>query len=68
MELQISNAELAISLKHLADSVDSLKETVQELRDAMNKGRGALWIMMLMSSLAGVGLAKAISKIFGAGS
>lgn len=66
-ELRISNANLSASVTHLTKSVDELATRVLEMRDTINKGRGALWLLVGASSLAGAGLAKMISRLFGVG-
>ena len=64
-DLRINNAELATSLEHLAGAVKTLTVTVQELRDTMNKGRGALWMAMLLAGGIGAALTTVIKRVFG---
>lgn len=64
-DLRIDNAGLATSLEHLAGAVKTLTETVQELRDTMNKGRGALWMAMLLAGGIGAALTTVIKRVFG---
>lgn len=64
-DLRINNAELAASLEHLAGAVKTLTVTVQELRDTMNKGRGALWMAMLLAGGIGAALTTVIKRVFG---
>lgn len=63
--LRVDNAGLATSVEHLAGAVKTLTETVQDLRDAMNKGRGALWMAMLLAGGIGAAVATIIKRIFG---
>ena len=63
--LRVDNAGLATSVEHLAGAVKTLTETVQDLRDAMNKGRGALWMAMLLAGGIGAAVATVIKRIFG---
>ena len=67
-ELRVSNATLAVSVEHLAESVRTLTEKVGNLNDTMNRGRGALWVIVGASSVAGAVLATTISSFFGKGS
>lgn len=64
-DLRIDNAGLATSLENLAGAVKTLTETVQELRDTMNKGRGALWMAMLLAGGIGAALTTVIKRVFG---
>lgn len=63
--LRVNNAGLATSVEHLAGAVKTLTETVQDLRDTMNKGRGALWMAMLLAGGIGAAVATVIKRIFG---
>lgn len=63
--LRVNNAGLATSVEHLAGAVKTLTETVQDLRDTMNKGRGALWMAMLLAGGIGAAVATLIKRIFG---
>lgn len=63
--LRVDNAGLATSVEHLAGAVKTLTETVQELRDTMNKGRGALWMAMLLAGGIGGALTTVIKRVFG---
>jgi len=64
-DLRIDNAGLATSVEHLAGAVKTLTETVQDLRDAMNKGRGALWMAMLLAGGIGAALTTVLKRVFG---
>lgn len=61
-QLEIENAKLATSLEHLTDSVKELTRTVQDLRDTMNRGKGALWIVVGASTLVGGAISAAFTK------
>lgn len=63
--LRVDNAGLATSVEHLAGAVKTLNDTVQDLRDTMNKGRGALWMAMLLAGGIGAAVATVIKRIFG---
>lgn len=63
--LRVDNAGLATSVEHLAGAVKTLTETVQDLRDTMNKGRGALWMAMLLAGGIGAALTTVIKRVFG---
>lgn len=64
-DLRIDNAGLATSVEHLAGAVKTLTETVQDLRDTMNKGRGALWMAMLLAGGIGAALTTVLKRVFG---
>lgn len=64
-QLEIENAKLAISLEHLSESVRELTRTVQELRDTMNRGRGALWVIVGASTLVGGAISAGVNKLLG---
>lgn len=61
-QLEIENARLAVSLEHLTDSVKELTKTVQDLRDTMNRGRGALWVVIGASTLVGGAISAGLTK------
>jgi hypothetical protein len=63
--LRVDNAGLATSVEHLAGAVKTLTETVQDLRDTMNKGRGALWMAMLLAGGIGAALTTVLKRVFG---
>ena len=67
-ELRVANASLATSLEHLAASVTKLDTTVTGLVATMNQSKGALWVIVGVSSVAGGILATVISSFFGKGS
>lgn len=61
-QLEIENARLAVSLEHLTESVRELTKTVQDLRDTMNRGRGALWVVVGASTLMGGAISAGLTK------
>ena len=61
VELRVDNASLAKSVEHLSESVRDLVTVVGTLRDTMNKGRGALWMLLTASAVMG-GVLSAIAK------
>jgi hypothetical protein len=61
----VQNARLAAAVEHLSESVLGLQRTVGDLRDTMNKGRGALWVVVAASSVMGAVMATLISNAFG---
>lgn len=61
-QLEIENARLAASLEHLTESVRELTRTVQDLRDTMNRGRGALWVIVGASTLVGGAISAGLTK------
>jgi uncharacterized protein YlxW (UPF0749 family) len=67
-EALVQNARLASAVEHLSDSVVDLKVTVNDLNNSMNRGRGALWVIVGASSIAGGVLTATISRFFGNGS
>lgn len=64
-QLEIEHARLSTSVEHLSESVRELTKTVQDLRDTMNKGRGALGVIIAASSVGGAALATWLSSLFG---
>lgn len=67
-QLEIANAKLSTSLEHLTNSVNKLTEKVEDLNDSMNKGRGALWVIVGASTLAGGAISAALTKWLTSGS
>lgn len=63
--VEIANAKLSVEVEHLAAAVAGLNQTVQGLRDDMNKGRGALWVMLGAASAGGAMLATFAKKMVG---
>ncbi len=66
--LRVENASLAASVQHLTESVDRLTVSLTGLEATMNRGKGALWVVVGASSVAGAILASMISNLFGKGS
>ena len=63
VELRVDNARLAESVEHLSQSVRDLVTVVGTLRDTMNKGRGALWMLLTASAVLGGLLSAAAKKL-----
>lgn len=63
--LRVNNASLGTSVEHLAKAVETLTSTVDELRDTMNKGRGALWVAMVLAGAFGAAVATGLKKLLG---
>lgn len=63
--LRVNNAALGTSVEHLAKAVETLTDTVGELRDTMNKGRGALWLAMIIAGAMGAAVATGIKRVLG---
>lgn len=61
-QLEIENAKLSVSLEHLTESVKELTSVVQQLRDTMNQGRGALWVVVGVSTLLGGAISAGLTK------
>lgn len=51
--LREENAALAVSVRHLTMSVDGLSTKLGELTSTMDKGRGALWVIVAASTFLG---------------
>jgi len=62
-QLEIEHARLSTSVDHLSESVRELTKTVQDLRDTMNKGRGAIWVIVGASTFLGGAISAGITKI-----
>lgn len=58
----VDHARLSSSVEHLSEAVQMLSTTVQEFRDTMNKGRGAMWIVLAVCTLLGGLVSTAINK------
>ena len=63
--LRVNNASLGTSVELLAKAVETLTSTVDELRDTMNKGRGALWVAMVLAGAFGAAVATGLKKLLG---
>lgn len=63
--LRVNNASLGTSVEQLAKAVETLTSTVEELRDTMNKGRGALWVAMVLAGAFGAAVATGLKKLLG---
>jgi hypothetical protein len=64
-DLRIVNAQLFSTMEHLAKATDSLNETVDNLRDTINKGRGAVWLAIMVAGAAGATIGSIIKSLFG---
>ncbi len=67
-DLEIGHAELVVEMRHMSDAISKLTGSVDSLRSSMDKGKGALWVIVGASSVAGGILATIISNFFGKGS
>lgn len=65
VSLKISNAQLAVTVASLATQVTALQGAVKDLNDTMNRGKGALWGVMLIAGALGATLATAVKKLLG---
>lgn len=66
--LREDNASLSTSVSHLSATLEKLTLKLDELNNTMNRGRGALWVIVGASSVAGAILASMISSLFAKGS
>lgn len=64
-ELEIRQAEFVVEIRHMTAAINKLTDGVDGLNTAMNQGKGALWVIVGASSVAGGVLATAISNFFG---
>lgn len=62
-DLEKENASLTEAVGTLVKSVDHLSATVQDLRDTMNRGRGAVWVLIGVSTSIGAAVSAAINKL-----
>lgn len=58
----IDHARLSTSVEHLNESVRELTAKVGEFRDTMNKGRGAMWVVLGACTALGGLVSAAINK------
>lgn len=63
--LKISNAELAGELKNLRKTVDNLELAVNKLTETLNRGKGAMWGIMLIAGSLGASLTTIVKKLMG---
>ena len=61
--LKVSNAELAGELKNLRGTVDKLETAVNNLTDTLNRGKGAMWGIMLIAGSLGASLTTIVAEI-----
>jgi hypothetical protein len=61
-DLRVENASLAMSVQHLSASVEKLTVSLTELQAVMNKGRGALWVIVGVSTFLGGVISAGINK------
>ena len=51
--LREENAALAVSVEHLSQAVNGLTEKLTSMTSTMDKGRGALWVIVAASTFLG---------------
>lgn len=51
--LKVSNAQLAVTVSNLAQQVQALQLVTSELTATLNRGKGALWGLMLIAGAIG---------------
>jgi hypothetical protein len=51
--LKVGNAQLAVTVANLANQVQALQVVTAELTATLNRGRGALWGLMLIAGAVG---------------
>lgn len=61
-DLRVDNASLSVSVQHLTASVEKLTNSLTELQAVMNKGRGALWVIVGVSTFLGGAISAGINK------
>lgn len=61
--LKVANASLVTAVEHLSDTLAKLDRTVDDLRDAMNRGRGALWVIVGASTFLGGAISAGVQKL-----
>lgn len=62
-ELREQNAALAVSVRHLTESVDSLTVVLNEMKSTMDKGRGALWVIVAASTFLGGIISAVVNRL-----
>lgn len=63
--LKVSNAELTGELRNLRGTVDKLDAAVNNLTEALNRGKGAMWGIMLIAGSLGASLTTIVKKLMG---
>ncbi len=63
--LKVSNAELAGELRNLRGTVDKLDAAVNNLTETLNRGKGAMWGIMLIAGSLGASLTTIVKKLMG---
>jgi uncharacterized protein YlxW (UPF0749 family) len=61
--LREENASLAASVRHLTESVDGLTTVLNEMKSTMDKGRGALWVIVAASTFLGGIISALVNKL-----
>jgi hypothetical protein len=64
--LKVSNAQLAVTVVGLTGEVVELKRATAELTATLNRGKGALWGLMLIAGAVGGLLPPVIKGLLGA--
>lgn len=54
--LEVDSALYHSTATSLQDAVEALNATVHELRDTINRGRGAVWLLILVSGAIGAAI------------
>lgn len=62
-QLREDKAALVASVEHLTDAVDKLTTTVETLSAAMNRGKGALWVIVGASTFLGGAISAGVNKL-----
>lgn len=63
--LKVSNAELAGELRNLRGTVDKLDAAVNNLTETLNRGKGAMWGIMLIAGSLGASLTTIVKQLMG---
>ena len=55
-DLRVSDAERRVVLNHLLTEVDNLTRAIEHLTSTINRGKGALWVLLGVGAAVGSGV------------
>lgn len=61
--MKVSNATLAVTLASLTAQVGQLERTLTTLNDTMNKGKGVLWLVLLIAGTLGAAASSVVKRV-----
>jgi len=55
-DLRVNDAERRVVLTHLLTEVDNLTKAIEHLTSTINRGKGALWVLLGVGAAVGSGV------------